>query len=905
MANNVFYNSQYPLRLINCVKKYLDAGGTVLVENRIVSQLSKLEILDRFFPSLLIREAPEKQDEAEYNYETCYITAPRKQGALSNWGSLKQKINSVEDCLLGNSRKEQTYKNYTVAHNMLRRASSDLVTKDDLFIRTVSNLQNLYESLSAEGKQTLNSWMEDLISSCFEKETTQICTAVRRDGLSFQPRTYKALISRVSVLYHSQDYKNCWAWMCFGSLLGNYTESLMQKYLPDFTPAARSKTDYGTCRLVSSPSLIAKPFFCGRDAYLERIHDLFFGGSRIVFLYGIDGIGKTEIAKQYALKYRSQYDVIVYALYEHGLKDLVIAETPFETEPPITRLTVNGVEETDEAYFRRKMNLIRKTADERTLIILDNYNVIHDDDLSELLNGRYHLLVTTPYDNYRQFASVRIEEIEDMDALVSIFMNHYQGYAVERDDPDLIRLIQSVRCHTFTVILLALHMENSGQSASEMLEVMNQEGIVSLNERVSVPEGENDEAYLMLIRMFNVFDLSEEEKIVLRLMSLLPLNGMPPMEFKNWAELPSTRVLVSLEKRGWISRTSWGIALHPVVRKVVQYLLPLHTVQLRTFLNNAAATLSGSRTWLFTVTEKERYSLISKSILDTINVIDENTYNFYSSARILFGYSGSADLSVKIGRQLYQYCSEKKGMTSFETARIAYGLGWTYQFHPEMEDAQVYAEEWLTRANELLHQILLNTNDKRKMYCGLQENLSKFYLNRYLRAGNKQDLKDAEKYAENGLACARKWADEYDLSPFSMTGSLLRLADIYMAREKYESASKYIEEAYAILSSLSEDDNHKNPDILRATSRRAIVLYHLDRYSDSLAEAEKNLTACQMFYGDLHSSCFEQLVLIAENYLKLGMTDQAAEAKEKALNIGRKIFHPDSEELRFVDDLNL
>lgn len=903
MANIVFYNSKYPLRLINCVKKYLDAGGIVLVENRIISQFSKLEILDCFFPSLLIQEAPETQDEAEYNYETCYIIAPRKQGALSNWGSLKQKINSVEDCLLGNSRKEQTYKNYTVAHNMLRRAASDLVAKDDLFIQTVSNLQSLYESISDEGKQSLNSWMEELISSCFEKETAEICTAVRRDGLSFQPRTYKALISRISALYHSQDYKNCWAWLCLSSLLGNYVDSLMQKYLPDFTPVSHSSTENGAYRLVSSPSLIASPFFCGRDAYLERIHDLFSGGGRVVFLYGIGGIGKTEIAKQYALKYRSHYDVIVYAMYEHSLKDLVIADTPFETEPPVTRLTVNGAEETDETYFRRKMNLIRKTADERTLIILDNYNVTHDDDLSELLNGRYHLLVTTQYDNYRQFASVRIEEIEDMDALISIFMNHYQGYAVEKDDPDLIRLIQSVHCHTFTVILLALHMENSGQSASEMLEALNQDGILSLREKVSVSENENDEAYLTLIRMFNVFDLSEEEKNALRLMSLLPLSGMPPMEFRNWAELPSTRVLVRLEKRGWITRTSGGIALHPVVKKIVQYLLPVHTEQLRTFLNNAAEALSGSRTWLFTVSEKERYSLITRSILDTVPVIDENTYGFYSAARILFGYFGSANLSVELGRQLYQYCCEKKGMISFETARIAYGIGWTYQFHPEMEDAQAHAEEWLTKADGLLHQIPLDTNEKRKMYCGLQENLSKLCLNKYLRTENKQDLKDAEEFAENGLSLARKWRDEYVLSSFSMTGSLLRLADICMVQEKYENAAEYIEEAYKILSSFSEDNDHKNPDILRATSRRAAVLYHLGQYADSLVEANENLTAYQMFYGDIHSSCFKQLVLITENYLKLGMTDQALDAKEKALSIGRKIYSPDSEELSFLNHL--
>ncbi|MCR5448883.1 MAG: ATP-binding protein [Solobacterium sp.] len=905
MAFRLYYNDLFPLRMINFVKKYLDEGGTIVLENRILSQLSKLQVLDYFCPGLFIREISEAE-EASYNYETCYIYAPRKQGVLSNWGPEKQKINDLEDCLLGNSRNEKTYKNHTAAQSMLRRAVTDLVTRPSLAGSIVSSLRNIYEiHLNGEQKDNVNKWLEQLISICAEEPTAVFCTADRTDGFSFDRNVYDSLLERASSLYAEGSYASCWTWLCLGSLFGTYIDRLLKKYNADFMIQSSDESDAGAYRLVSSPSVNAKPGFCGRDAYLKKLDELFDEGNRVVFLYGIGGIGKTEIVRHYAAVHQKQYDVIIYAEYDTSLKDLVISEVPFETRPSIQRLLIDGIPESDEAFFKRKLNLIKKAADQRTLIIIDNFNTDRDEDLHDFLNGRYRVLITTQYDYSKDHASIRIREIEDMDTLIRIFMNNYQGYAVEKDDPDLEKLIRSVNCHTFTIALLAHHMENSGQTAGEMLEALEQGGIASLNERVSLRSRKKDLAYLNLTQMFRIFAFSEEEQKVLQLLAMMPVSGVPPMAFKAWADLSSTKSLLALEKRGWIIRTSAGIALHPVVQKVIRFTLPVNTGQIKPFLDHVADELADKNSWHYTKAKKEQYCLIARSILSVVKDIDPNTYYFYARTAVIMGFSGYPESALDIDKKLHQYCCENNGMHSFETARSAFRVGWAFLFNPHLESALEKGIRWLLNAKEIFDVIPQDTIEKKGIYSAVLTNLSKAYLIRYRNTGSQDDFSQAAGYAEQAVAFSRKWlsSEEACRNKYSPAGSLLRLADIKMELQEYGQAEELVNEAYSILTSLYQADGPKDPDILSATSRKATILFHLGKYEESLAQIEENLAAYQEFYGDSNASQVDQLELKIRNCIALGDTKTALKTKKEALEMARKIYSADSRKLRELNDI--
>ena len=81
-------------------------------------------------------------------------------------------------------------------------------------------------------------------------------------------------------------------------------------------------------------SEVPKPcrHFLGREEELDELHTL-FEENRHIFLYGIAGIGKSELAKAYAKQYRKQYTNILYMEYTGNLYQN-ITDMDFIDDPP-------------------------------------------------------------------------------------------------------------------------------------------------------------------------------------------------------------------------------------------------------------------------------------------------------------------------------------------------------------------------------------------------------------------------------------------------------------------------------------------------------------------------------------------------------------------------------------------
>lgn len=91
----------------------------------------------------------------------------------------------------------------------------------------------------------------------------------------------------------------------------------------------------------------ARDIFDGRDYLLEKIETSFSEGKNALFLEGIGGIGKSELAKQYALRHKNDYDTIIFATYISSLCKLLC-------DP--SAICIEGLEQTqdedEETFFR-------------------------------------------------------------------------------------------------------------------------------------------------------------------------------------------------------------------------------------------------------------------------------------------------------------------------------------------------------------------------------------------------------------------------------------------------------------------------------------------------------------------------------------------------------------------------
>ena len=650
-----------------------------------------------------------------------------------------------------------------------------------------------------------------------------------------------------------------------------------------------------TFKLESTPSVIPKSVFCGRDEVLEQIKQIFDSGERVLFLQGIGGIGKTEIAKQYAKRNKTQYDTVIYATYNNTIVELVSSQVSFKIEPFFPRHVLDdGTQESDISFFNRKLDLIREITNERTLIIIDNFDVMDDEHLSELLDANYKLLITTRCDYSRLYPTIKIEPLDNIEQLKNVFLQNYDGYMVDKDDPHLEELIELVNRHTYTIELIAQHMENSGQTTEEMINMLKGEGIVSLNEQVRSVD-KSHVAYENLLRMFKVFNLSDEEKTVLQYLSLMPLSGVNVKDFRDWLGLQSLKVVKGLENRSWVVSASNGIALHPIIRDVIRYELPLKDEDAVPFFKAFNETIKEEKSWHFSIDLKSYYADISTEILGVFKTINEYTEELYRNIELLFSFSVKPAHAVILAADLYKYFAEKDGVKSFMCGYCAFQCGWTYLFNLHLPNSLTNAREWFDKSYESFKEVELKTVNDFAVYGHLLSHLSRIYLILSENGKDVEMLAKAKDFAEKTQENAEKHFDENCPFYSRLAVAYMQHAEVYIAMKEYETALALLEKAYHIMFSLFGEED---PDTLNVLSRKSQVLYFMGRYEEALKIGTKIVDAYNRFYGEVNYMRFEQLAIVLKCCVKLGLSEQVERVKENILKIGVPLLGEESNQLK-------
>ena len=686
-----------------------------------------------------------------------------------------------------------------------------------------------------------------------------------------------------------------------------YKNQVVEKILTELDSSGviknRNEVSSGTItfRLESSPSVLPKRVFCGREEELEQIKQIFNSGERILFLQGIGGIGKTEIAKQYAKRNKALYDTIIYATYNHSIVELVSSQSYFKIDPQFPRQVLSdGTQESDISYFKRKLDLIKEITNERTLIIIDNFDVMNDEYFSELTNANYKLLITTRYDYSRLYPTLKIEALDSIEQLKHVFLENYEGYMVDEDDPHLEELIQLVNRHTYTIELIAQHMESSGQTVDEMLDVLKRQGIVSLTEEVRSSADKTQIAYQNLLRMFKVFDLNDEDKNVLKILSLMPLSGVDVKDLRNWMGIQALKSLRSLESRSWVVASSNGVALHPIIRDVVRHELPVNIEEVESFLSAFNETIKEEKSWHFSSGVKSYYADICSEIISVFNEINEHTLTLYKNIELLFSFGVMPARAIELGTKLFNYFAALEGEGCYTCGYYAFQIGWTYSFNMQLADAVKHAKEWFVRSYDILTKVKLSTPDEYAAYGHLLTHLSRVYLFAYVENKDTESLSKAKELAVEAVNNAET---KFDVSsPYYSRRAVayMQLADYYIVTQEYEKALSLVDDAYKLMVSLFGEND---PDSLNVSSHKSAILYSLGRYDEALAIGKKNLETYTDFYGELNFLRFEQLVTVFKCYLKVGSQEQIKETRENILSIGKQLLSEDSKQFKELLEL--
>ena len=316
----------------------------------------------------------------------------------------------------------------------------------------------------------------------------------------------------------------------------------------------------------------------------------------IAYLYGIGGIGKSETAREYAEEYRCDYTTIQLSIYSGDLKSLIAG------------LKSSSDDKTND-YFEKDINIRYGTRlailsqtmmnNERTLLIIDNYNVEPDSDeykrnvevMKDLKKLHIHILFTTRTLPNDDKTKIDIEEFSKEELRHMFFAINPKDKDKEERIAQVDELIETAYRHTLTVDLVAhqtAEIESYGKKTlSNYIKVLKKSGI---NSGINVvvynnkdDNGKSDIIFEHIRALFNLTSLTNKEKYIMVNACLLPLSGMPVAEFENFIDLENypdsesndgwceDSSISNLVKSGWMKRINGEVSkitLHPIVSEV-------------------------------------------------------------------------------------------------------------------------------------------------------------------------------------------------------------------------------------------------------------------------------------------------------------------------------------------------
>ena len=301
-------------------------------------------------------------------------------------------------------------------------------------------------------------------------------------------------------------------------------------------------------------------YFCGRETELTELHDTLCKHSK-VFMQGIPGIGKSEIAKAYAKRYRKEYTNVIYITYSGSLKDDII-DLDFADD--------YNESESAKDRFRRHHRFL-KTLKKDSLIIVDNFNAVATDDelLSVVLDYSCCVLFTTRsrFDDYTTYT---VKEMPD-DDLLSLMGELYSDAG--KYQSNLREIIHTVHNHTFAVELSARLLEIGILSPQELSDKLIAEK-ASMNDPDKInakKDGRSRKAtyYNHIHTLFSLYQLSEAEKAIMRNLALAPRSGILAKLIALWLELDDLNAVNDLIEKGFIeARAGRTILLHPMIQEI-------------------------------------------------------------------------------------------------------------------------------------------------------------------------------------------------------------------------------------------------------------------------------------------------------------------------------------------------
>ncbi len=337
-------------------------------------------------------------------------------------------------------------------------------------------------------------------------------------------------------------------------------------------------------------------FIIGSRCHEMEEIDREFEKSNQVFLWGMPGIGKTELAAEWGRQKENAYLVH----YKKSIMETVL-DMDFGNIHYVPSKKGMTDQQKKEEEFQQRLDILSEYYRD-AVIIIDNFDdeehkltlaqMQNCPDYKALIRLKNKFLFTTRFEVRK--SAVHVKEM-DMKSLLELIKQNYDLF--KEEDQDVLqvegiqegeydeifkKLIQIVDLHTLTVDLMSKTLyESYGRITPERLLKIFEENELNHANMPMVPAYHNSQdsdydfkecrMYEHLKLIFDLAELGEPHKNVMRHAVLLPMEGMPMILFRDCHTKEEQDALeTKILHRSWLrlNRTHTIISIHAVIRKV-------------------------------------------------------------------------------------------------------------------------------------------------------------------------------------------------------------------------------------------------------------------------------------------------------------------------------------------------
>ncbi len=629
-----------------------------------------------------------------------------------------------------------------------------------------------------------------------------------------------------------------------------------------------------------STNILNNIHFIGRNKELLEIEEG-LKNNKCVFLQGIGGVGKSEIAKKYANIHKKEYDKIIFAKYVSDLEQLIISENAIKITNIYRTQNSQGILESDKEFFERKLEILKEIAEKnKILIIIDNFDVELDENLENFLSGNYDVIFTTRYDfSFIGNPVIQVNAMQDMDELLQLFSQNYQVLnMIDLQKDFIIKIINLIKGHTLGIELIAKYMQSSRKKPEEMYKLLEK----GINPNIAGKVNhlyENNTIYNYIKTLFDLSKITEEEKDVLKNLSMFSIEGIEFGILLELCDYEDGFTIDNLIKKNWILH-DWqtdNIALHPLIRDVVKNECEPNLENCKNLFKN----LTSMDSWKMHQTERLKYEGIILNIYNNYRKIDkENIESFIGIAKFLrdLGYYEQAE---KLLLEILEIQKQEYTENSIEVAKTYDLLRFVNNKCYKVDKAIDYNE----KAINVLRSIetdgyLLADYIKSRAYSYLKD---------------RQPL-EAKKLLDEVTRIYNKILPE---NHYKIGNTNIALSRLHYQLNEYDKAKECAYKAYNILS-LKYDK--ESTDIATALMSLGQANCKLGNYKEGLEQLQEALRIRRLNFHQDDFSIMDALECLADGYIGSKQYDEAQKCLEEVKKVFEKKMNNDDKWLKRIDE---